>query len=343
MSLMFAVPQSQAEPKNPIINDSHFHLTNYVQKGPTPREFLKTMGDKVGKSALMGLPLQQKWDFFVSGNRVPDYYLESDARLYYYSFVDAALAKQYLALTPEEQNRFDPMITGFNPTDMYATDHIERVLRTFPGVFTGIGEFSIHKEFVSSKIAGHTASVNNRAFHEILKQASEIGLLVVLHCDINTIRNDDKLNPAHYLDVVNVLRKHPKANIIWAHTGLGRYVKPTTNHTELLLNILNDPALSHVYFDLAWDEIAKYIQATPETTRKWAAVINAHPERFLAGTDSVAPRTQEKYFKNYTVHQPLIDLLSNKASRMVRLENYDTLFGDARRKVRDWETRHVAR
>jgi hypothetical protein len=29
------------------------------------------------------------------------------------------------------------MITGFNPADMYAADHIRRVLKTFPGVFTG--------------------------------------------------------------------------------------------------------------------------------------------------------------------------------------------------------------
>ena len=35
-----------------------------------------------------------------------------------------------------EQARFDPMITGFNPADMYAADHIRRVLQTFPGVFT---------------------------------------------------------------------------------------------------------------------------------------------------------------------------------------------------------------
>ena len=34
------------------------------------------------------------------------------------------------------------MITGFNPADMYGVDHIRRVLKTFPGVFTGIGEFT---------------------------------------------------------------------------------------------------------------------------------------------------------------------------------------------------------
>ena len=49
---------------------------------------------------------------------------------------------QYRSLTPAEQARFDPMITGFNPADMYAADHIKRVLLTFPGVFSGIGEFT---------------------------------------------------------------------------------------------------------------------------------------------------------------------------------------------------------
>lgn len=38
-------------------NDSHFHLTNYVQKGPSLEEFLKTcMGDRVGRVALFGIP-----------------------------------------------------------------------------------------------------------------------------------------------------------------------------------------------------------------------------------------------------------------------------------------------
>ena len=112
------------------------------------------MGDKVGRVALFGIPLQQQWSYRVDGDRAPTYYLNSDAPLYYYSFTDASIAMAYKSLSKEEQARFDPMITGFNPTDMYAADHIRRVLRTFPGVFTGIGEFSIHKEFVSAKISG---------------------------------------------------------------------------------------------------------------------------------------------------------------------------------------------
>src|SRR6185436_15024410 len=94
-------------------------------------------------------------------------------------------AMAYRSLTPEQQARFDPMITGFNPADMYAAAHIKRVLQTFPGVFTGIGEFTIHKEFVSSKIAGETASLLNPALDSILRFAGEVGLVSIMHNDVD--------------------------------------------------------------------------------------------------------------------------------------------------------------
>ena len=165
--------------------DSHFHLTNYIQQGISPRQFLAIMGPRVGRSTLFGIPLQQQWSYANSGDFAPTYYLHSDAPLYYYSFTDAYIASVYRSLSPAEQARFDPMITGFNPADMYGVDHIRRVLTTFPGVFTGIGEFSIHKEFVSAKVSGETASLTNPALDRILEFAAETGLVVILHNDID--------------------------------------------------------------------------------------------------------------------------------------------------------------
>src|SRR5260221_3377618 len=144
------------------------------------------MGIKVGRVALFGIRSQQQWSYQISAYFAPTYYMQTDAPLYYYSFADAYIAMAYKSLSKEEQARFDPMITGFNPTDMYAADHIRRVLETFPGVFSGIGEFSIHKEFVSSKIAGEVASLQDPALDRVLDFAADVGLVVIIHNDIDT-------------------------------------------------------------------------------------------------------------------------------------------------------------
>ena len=155
------------------------------RKAADIHDFVKIMGNKVGRVALFEVPLQQQWSYENSGDSAPTYYLQTDSPLYYYSFTDAYIAMAYRSLSKEEQARFEPMITGFNPTDMYAADHIRRVLQTFPGVFSGIGEFSIHKEFVSAKIAGETADLQNRALDRVLDFAAEVGLVVILHNDMD--------------------------------------------------------------------------------------------------------------------------------------------------------------
>src|SRR5436189_337045 len=123
VSLAFVLCGSATISTGAEFNDSHTHLTNYIQEGSSLPELLNIMGDHAGRAAVFGIPLQQKWDYFESGARAPDYYLLSDAELYYYSFTDAIIADQYLHLPAKDRVRIDPMITGFNPTDMYAVDH----------------------------------------------------------------------------------------------------------------------------------------------------------------------------------------------------------------------------
>jgi len=62
----------QGAPPNDF-NDSHFHLTNYVQQGIEVRDFLKIMGARVGRSTLFGIPLQQQWSYANSGDFAPTY------------------------------------------------------------------------------------------------------------------------------------------------------------------------------------------------------------------------------------------------------------------------------
>ena len=332
-------------------NDSHFHLTNYIQQGITPREFLQIMGTRVGRSTLFGIPLQQQWSYGNSGNFAPTYYLQSDAPLYYYSFTDAYIASVYKALTPAEQARLDPMITGFNPADMYGVDHIRRVLQAFPGVFSGIGEFSIHKEFVSSKVSGETASLTNPALDRVLDFAAEAGLVVILHNDIDMPFAKLDAEPVYLTQMKALLKRHPTASIIWAHTGLGRVVHPvqvsaeaaerSPNHIEIVEAMLVDPALRHLNFDISWDEVAKYAVSSPQTIARTAAMLNKYPDRFLFGTDTVAPASAAAYFAVFDMWTPVWRQLTPEASLKVRKGNYERIFNEGRRRVREWERTNV--
>ncbi len=324
-------------------SDSHFHLTNYIQEGISPARFLEIMGNRVERSTLFGIPLQQQWSYRVSGDDAPTYYLDTDEDLYYYSFTDAWIATQYLALSKKQQARFDPMITGFNPADMYAADHIRRVLQAFPGVFTGIGEFTIHKEFVSSKVAGDVASLTDPALDRIFDFTAETGLVSILHNDVDRPIAAKGADPVFLAQLKAVLKRHPKSTIIWAHTGVGRIVHPVENHLGMLESMLSDPAFNHVYFDISWDEVAKYVVATPQTTQRTADLMNRYPDRFLFGSDTVGPSSPEKYFAVYEMYQPLWDKLTPEASEKVRLGNYRRIFDDARKRVRAWEKANLKR
>jgi hypothetical protein len=359
--VLSARPQSQSPlPSSTYqVNDSHVHLTNYIQEGTNIHAFLDVMGHRVGRAVLFGIPLQQTWAWGNTGAFAPTYYLQSDAPLYYYSFTDAAIATAYKSLTPAERARFDPMITGFNPADMYAVDHVRRVLKTFPGVFEGIGEFTIHKEFVSAKVAGETASLKNPALDRLLDFAAEVGLVTLMHNDIDepfpkgpapttpSVSYDAPTpstvypTPFQIPQLRDLFLRHPQTTMIWAHVGLGRVVRPVHDQIEMIDKLLSDQRLHRLHIDLSWDETAKYIVATPETVAATAALINRHPDRFLFGTDEVAPTNQPKYLKVYDMYAPLFAALTPETSERVRKKNYERLFDEARLRVRAWEQMNV--
>jgi hypothetical protein len=68
-----------------------------------------------------------------------------------------------------------------------------------------------------------------------------------------------------------------------------------------------------------------------------AQIINRFPDRFLFGTDEVAPKDQGSYLKIYDMYQPLFAQLTPEASERLRKGNYERLFDEARRRVRAWE------
>jgi predicted TIM-barrel fold metal-dependent hydrolase len=209
-------------------------------------------------------------------------------------------------------------------------------------VFCGIGEFSVYKEFVSSKIAGEKATLTNPALDRILDFAADVGMLALIHTDI--ARPFAKENVPKILadQTWDLFRRHPRTKIIWAHIGLGRVVSPLEGQAEVVEAVLKDRAFDHIYLDISWDEVAKYATASKENVKRVAGIINRHPHRFLYGTDCVAPRSLATLTDAFHKYDPVWQLLTPEASRMVRLENHDRLFDEAKKNTRAWEKANIA-
>ena len=290
---------------------------------------------------MFGIPLQQKWDYFESGPRAPDYYLLSDAELYYYSFTDAIIADQYLHL-PAAGSRADRSHDHRVQSDGHvrgrshpqgAADVSGRVLR-HRRIFRPQGI-----RFLESR-GPHGEPARIRRWTRVLTFAGEVGLVVILHNDINTVRPAPG-RPAHFDDLKTVFRAHKGTSIIWAHTGLGRFVKPTADHVDLLREILASDEFSHVSFDISWDEVAKWIVADDATLDAWVKLLKQYPDRFLFGSDAVAPKTQADYLKAFDAYQSLWERLDAETASKVKSQNFERIFDAARKKVRAWEAKQI--
>jgi hypothetical protein len=108
------------------------------------------------------------------------------------------------------------------------------------------------------------------------------------------------------------------------------------NHAAIVQQILGDSSLRHVYFDISWDEVAKYILSSPDVTRRVAELFNKYPDRFLFGSDVVAPKDTTQYYAVFESYKPLWAQLTPDASAKIRRGSYERLFGAARQRVRAW-------
>jgi predicted TIM-barrel fold metal-dependent hydrolase len=177
--------------------------------------------------------------------------------------------------------------------------------------------------------------------------------LVILHNDIDMPFAKSGSPPVYLEQITALFKRHPRTTIVWAHMGLGRVVHPVMKEDgvgaaerrprqlPVIEEMVSDPELRHVYFDISWDEVAKYLVATPQSIHRAADVINRYPDRFLFGTDTVAPSIAQAYFGIYDLYKPLWLALIPEASEKVRQANYERLFDEARGRVRVWEKAHI--
>lgn len=127
-----------------------------------------------------------------------------------------------------------------------------------------------------------------------------------------------------------------------AHFHLTNYVQKGLDIRDYLA-LMGDRVgrSAHVYFDISWDEVAKYAISSPESEKRTAELLNRFPERFLFGTDVVAPPNQAASLRVFELWSPIFAQLNSETSLAVRKKNYERLFDAARVRARAWEKTHL--
>jgi len=357
-SLAFTTAPLVAQEATCLYNDAHFHIQDFKAEGPHISDIMKMMDGHVCRSTLMGLAITLAYDPLIDGSFSPTYYTQTDGQaLYYNAIQDVLVAHKFLALAQRERERTDPLMSAFNLKDARAGEYIKKMVRLYPGVWSGFGEIHFKKQEFSEKIAGGPPSLYSPSIDTIFNVIGEMGAVAVVHCDHDTpgslaLRNDPGarvfLNDAQarpqYLDAFKAfLKRHPDVTFVWAHfLGNGRDVRPYPEHWQYVDEILGDPAFKHVYIDISWGPvIAPYFVDTPEHLKMTAELIRKHPGRFLYGSDKGATADWDLVRKSYDVWEPLWKDLGPALTRQVTQENYVRLFDQSRANIRTWEKLHA--
>lgn len=311
------VAMMRVQPPAYEFNDAHLYLADHLQPRASLRQFLELLGARPGRAALIAIADP------APSLRVETKRTDGDPRQDdpppYDSFTDAWIATAYKSLTTEQQARFDPMITGFNPADRYAADHIRRVLETFPGVFTGIAIDTIPPEYVSPAAPSTGLRDPDPAFNRLLDFAAAVGLIVLVG---NTGFGGEGDATADFGQLKTLLKCHPNTIIIWAHSR--------ASHASDVERILADAELRNVYFDVSSRQAGAPV-----------SLITRFPDRFLFGTDEIAQSGESDSFRASKLSDPPWLSFSPVVSTKVRKLNYERIFDLARHRVRAWEHAHL--
>lgn len=293
--------------------DAHFHLVDFLQHSEGIVAALAAM-DAAGVTDTMisGMPLVKKWS--KDDARQPLYYLEDESPVYWYSATDVLVAREVLSAPAPERHRLHPFITGFNPTDRNAIDHVKRMVEWYPGLWQGIGEVITHHDELTGLTPGEVARPDSIALDPVFDFAAEHDLPVSLHSNIGAVWIRE---PIFLGELEATLKKHSKTRFIWCHAGIGRRINVPSLVPELRRLLAS---YRNLWVDLSWVVFENYIAPEGKLQRDWVEIVKAFPDRFMIGSDIVA--RFGKYTAEIRKYDLLLDALPEDIARRVGRDNF---------------------
>lgn len=284
--LLIVFPALAAAADHRPYADAHLHYVDFFQESDGTEALMRQMDQAgVGEAVLMGLPITKMWS--ATEPKRPKYVFADDGKVYWYSLTDEIVARAVLSLPESERKRLHPFISGFNPGDKLAVNHVRRMLEWHPGLWAGIGEIMTRHDDLTALTFGEPVPANHEALKPIYRLAAEHNLPVLIHSNITSTRARE---PLYLGELEEVLEEYPDTRFIWAHAGTS-----TAINERMSMKFLDDEVgrlldtYDNLWIDLSWSVLDKYVLTDDQTDvhAHWLRIIRRHPQRFLIGSDLV--------------------------------------------------------
>jgi hypothetical protein len=295
--------------------------------------------------------------------------------------LDSRVAKDWLRLynksgEPARAAKADLSITGMNFADIEVSAtrrflmrtrsrsgelafrdpvaYMRRMMLKYPGLFNGVGEITGIKEMVFRQLGKWGWTAKSAKFQKFLSFVNETGQVVVLHNDFGDHGMSASYRPSpakqnyENLGLLKFVFSQPKyqqVQIVFAHTGIGRLVRPNdkTSPTgrryvikdwqwddktgegrvvgERTVDVSKDApehihqlyqlfeAVPNARVDISWNDVTQAFvdlaQANPKAAESVVQFFLDHQNRIMFGSDTVKPVNEAHYNQALTTGSPL--------------------------------------
>jgi predicted TIM-barrel fold metal-dependent hydrolase len=219
--------------------------------------------------------------------------------------------------------RADLSFTGVDPSKPGSVAYMKKTMLEHPGVFVGLGEWTGDKEFVSTLLGDEAFKFGDPESLAALGFAQESGLVTLIHNDWGRHGiNEHDLRPEarrvayeHFDRLIDAVGQFPNANIVLAHTGIGRFARPDDALTKIEVSARPSPLpAKHGLSGLLDRGKAKLGLGAPATetievpehiAKLYEAVQRAPNVRFDISWNDVG----EAYMSNPKMREALVDFI----------------------------------
>jgi hypothetical protein len=258
--------------------DAHVHLVDFLQHVGDPAQLMGAL-DRAGaeRAVVFGLPVKKKWS--VTEPMKPAYYLDDNAPCASFPLTDELVADLVDGLEPAQRYRLAPLVCGFDPTDLLAVEHVERMIGRHDG-WRGVGEMMLRHDDLTELTYGENARAGCPALDPVLDLCRQREWPTMVHQDSSSAGRWDAFE--YVGEMRQMLDRHPDTTVVWCHAGASRRVKPG-EHVSMVRDMLASYRSLHV--DLSWAVYDELVTREGPPATAWVTLVSDFPDRFVLGSD----------------------------------------------------------